>query len=50
MNGKAILSIVLATTWQAAQAEPVFMPQAQSVMQAKTRRSWCRGSIWLSSL
>jgi hypothetical protein len=35
MNGKAILGVVLMTAWQSAQAEPVFLPQARSVLQAK---------------
>jgi hypothetical protein len=35
MKGKAIVGIVLMTAWQTAQAEPVFMPQAQSVLEAK---------------
>jgi hypothetical protein len=35
MKGKAILSVVIFTAWQAAQAEPVFLPQAQSVLHAK---------------
>jgi hypothetical protein len=35
MKGKAILGVLCMTAWQSAQAEPVFMPQAQSVLQAK---------------
>jgi opacity protein-like surface antigen len=35
MKGTALFSVMLVTAWQTVQAEPVFMPQAQSVMQAK---------------
>lgn len=36
MKGKAILSAIVLAAWPSAQAaEPVFMPQAQSVLQAK---------------
>jgi hypothetical protein len=35
MKAKALFTVVLMTTWQAAEAEPVFMPQAVSVVQAK---------------
>lgn len=35
MKGKALFGVLLMTAWQAAQAEPVFMPQAASVLQGK---------------
>ena len=35
MKGKTILSLALLTAWQTAQAEPVFGPQARSVLQPK---------------
>ena len=35
MKGKAILGVVLMTAWQSAQAEPVFIAQALSVLHAK---------------
>ncbi len=35
MKGKSIAVVLLVTAWQVAQAEPVFMPQAASVLKAK---------------